>query len=135
MEKQSKKYVSYIRVSTNEQGKSGLGLKAQRKAILDYINGQAVVLKEFREVESGTKDRPELQKAIAYCKETGACLVASKIDRLARSLWLFESIKQCGIDFEIVGLPKNPLVQQVLAVWQNGRQGQSVSGLNPLWQN
>ena len=71
--------------------------------------------KEFKEVESGTKHRPELKKAIAYCKETGACLVANKLDRLARSVRLFEKIKREGIDFEIVGLPKNPLVQQVLA--------------------
>lgn len=115
MNKQIKQYVGYFRVSTNGQGESGAGLAGQRQAVLGYINGRAELIKEFKEVESGTKNRPELKKAIDYCKETGACLVASKIDRLARSLWLFESIKRAGIDFEIVGLPKNPLVQQVLA--------------------
>ena len=117
MPKRTKKklYAAYFRVSTEGQGKSGAGLKAQRKSVLAYIDGRAELVKEFKEVESGTKNRPELKKAIAYCKETGACLVAGKLDRLARSVWIFESIKREGIDFEIVGLPKNPLVQQVLA--------------------
>ena len=115
--KQKKQYAGYFRVSTGGQGKSGAGLAAQRRAVLDYINGngKTQLVREFREIESGTKDRPELQKAIEFCRETGACLVAAKLDRLARSVWLFEKIKRAGIDFEIVGLPKNPLVLQVLA--------------------
>ena len=110
-----KKYVAYYRVSTAEQGKSGLGLSGQRRAVLEYINGGAEIIKEYKEVESGTKERPMLNKAITYCKEHGATLVVSKMDRLARSVWLFEKFKKSGIDYEIVGLPKNPLVQQVLA--------------------
>ena len=113
--KKQKIYAGYFRVSTAGQGIRGAGLAAQRKAVLSHINGKAKLIKEFKEVESGTKDRPRLRKAIAFCKETGACLVASKMDRLARSVWLFEAIKREGIDFEIVGLPKNPLVLQILA--------------------
>ena len=114
-------YIAYYRVSTEEQGKSGLGKEAQRQAVLTHINGNAKVIKEFEEDESGTKDRPELNKAIQYCKDHNATLIVSKMDRLARSIWLFENFKREGIDFEIVGLPKNPLVQSILmsvAEWE-----------------
>ena len=110
-----KQYAAYYRVSTAGQGRSGAGLAAQRKAVQGYIDGDAEIIKEFKEVESGTKARPELEKAIAFCKEKKACLVASKIDRIARSVWIFEAVKRSGISFEIVGLPKSPLVQQILA--------------------
>lgn len=110
-----KKYCAYYRVSTDKQGRSGAGLAAQRAAVQRHINGGAKIVKEFQEVESGRKRRPELEAAIAFCQKTGACLVASKLDRLARSVWIFESIKRAGIDFEIVGLPKSPLVQAILA--------------------
>ena len=121
MKNKVKNYVGYYRVSTDGQGKSGLGLSAQRKAVLDYIDrngqkGKAKIVKEFKEVESGRKDdRPVLSQAITFCKENNACLVVAKLDRLARSVWLFSNIQKAGIDFEIVGLPKNPLVQNVLA--------------------
>ena len=115
MAKQKKQYAAYYRVSTAGQGRSGAGLAAQRKAVIDYIAGEGRVIKEFKEVESGTKARPELEKAIAFCKERGSCLVASKLDRIARSVWIFEAVKRSGISFEIVGLPKSPLVQQILA--------------------
>ena len=111
-----KQYAGYFRVSTAEQGESGAGLEAQRQAVLSYINGGAELVREFQEVESGTKDRPELQKAIAFCKQTGAVLVVSKLDRLARSVLLFEQIKKSGIQLEIVGLPKDPMVQQIMGV-------------------
>ena len=116
MQNEVKKYCAYYRVSTGEQGKSGLGLSAQKKAILDFINGNAEVVKSFKEVESGKRsDRPVLKQALEYCQEHNTTLIVSKLDRLARSVWLFETIKKTGIDFEILGLPKNPLVQQVLA--------------------
>ena len=110
-----KQYCAYYRVSTDKQGRSGLGLEAQRAAVQRHINGGAVIAKEFQDVESGRKERPGLEAAVAYCKEHGACLVASKLDRLARSVWIFERIKREGIDFEIVGLPKTPFVLAILA--------------------
>ena len=118
MEKEIKKYCAYYRVSKGEQGKSGLGLEAQRKAVLDYINDNAIIVQSFQEVESGLKtetQRPELKKAVQFAKENKCTLIVARLDRLARKVSIFESIKQSGIDFEIVGLPKNPLVQQVLA--------------------
>ena len=59
------KFVSYIRVSTAKQGRSGLGLEAQRKAVEDFLNGgNWQLVKDLVEVESGKKaDRPQLAKA------------------------------------------------------------------------
>jgi DNA invertase Pin-like site-specific DNA recombinase len=64
MAKHSGKWVSYLRVSTDKQGASGLGLEAQRKAVADYLNGGKWVLaKEFVEIESGKRsDRPKLRR-------------------------------------------------------------------------
>ena len=62
------KYVAYYRVSTDRQGQSGLGLDAQRKAVLDHLNG-GTLLDSFTEVESGRRnDRPELAKALGQCR-------------------------------------------------------------------
>src|ERR1019366_4538062 len=82
------KFVSYIRVSTDKQGRSGLGLEAQRKAVADYLNGGArELVDEFREVESGKNAaRPQLQKALAACKKHRATLVIAKLDRLSRNV-------------------------------------------------
>jgi len=70
------KFVSYIRVSTKRQGKSGLGLEAQRKAVDDFLNGgNWSVISEHVEVESGKKGdqhRPELAKALQACRLYGA---------------------------------------------------------------
>src|SRR5690242_17658012 len=78
------KYVSYLRVSTERQGRSGLGLEAQREAVTAFLNGgNWELLQEFVEVESGKKDeRPKLAKALHLCKVTGARLVIAKLDRL-----------------------------------------------------
>jgi hypothetical protein len=82
------KFVSYLRVSTARQGRSGLGLEAQRKAVTDFLDGgNWTLVKEFVEVESGKKaDRPELQKAFQACRVFGARLVIAKLDRLSRLL-------------------------------------------------
>jgi DNA invertase Pin-like site-specific DNA recombinase len=82
------KFVGYLRVSTEKQGQSGFGLEAQRKAIEDYLNGgRWELLAEYVEIESGKRsDRPELAKAIAHSKATGATLVIAKLDRLSRAM-------------------------------------------------
>jgi DNA invertase Pin-like site-specific DNA recombinase len=82
------KFVAYFRVSTDRQGKSRLGLEAQRKSVLDYLDGgQWLLVTEFTEVESGKRsDRPELEKALAACKKHKAKLVIAKLDRLSRNL-------------------------------------------------
>jgi DNA invertase Pin-like site-specific DNA recombinase len=82
------KFVAYFRVSTDRQGKSGLGLEAQRKSILDFLDGgRWSLVAEFTEVESGKRsDRPQLAKALDACRRQKAKLVIAKLDRLSRNL-------------------------------------------------
>ena len=65
------KYVAYYRVSTDRQGKSGLGLDAQKAAVADRLNGgRWQIAGEFTEIESGKRaSRPQLDAAIAACKK------------------------------------------------------------------
>lgn len=88
------KYVSYCRVSTEQQGQSGLGLDAQRTAVENYVcarSGELVA--SFVEVESGrVRERPELCNALAECKRQKATLVVGKLDRLARDARYFLEI-------------------------------------------
>ncbi|WP_276118305.1 recombinase family protein [Pararhizobium qamdonense] len=86
-----KQYITYIRVSTAEQGKSGLGLEAQKRDIAIYLDNFSdvpfEVIAEFTEVQSGADDdRPELTKALALARKTGAELLVSKLDRLSRKV-------------------------------------------------
>ena len=80
------KFVSYLRVSTGKQEKSGLGLEAQRKAVTDYLNGgRWDIIEEFVETESGKRDdRPKLTEALTLCRIHGATLLIAKLDRLSR---------------------------------------------------
>jgi DNA invertase Pin-like site-specific DNA recombinase len=100
------KYVSYIRVSTKMQGASGLGLEGQQESILQYLNGECKLLAEFKEVESGKiNDRPELTKALKYCRMTGATLIVAKLDRLSRDLNFITSLQKAGTDFIVCDFP------------------------------
>lgn len=86
------KFVSYIRVSTQKQGSSGLGLEAQKNMITAFVSTRGELVKEFVEVASGTKklnNRPELQRAIEYCRQHKCNLVFGKLDRLARNVSFF----------------------------------------------
>ena len=87
MAPQTTRFVAYLRVSTARQGQSGLGLEAQREAVQRYVaeRGGKLALPEFVEVETGKRDdRPELVKALAKCKRTGATLAVAKLDRLSQ---------------------------------------------------
>jgi DNA invertase Pin-like site-specific DNA recombinase len=101
------KFVGYIRVSTAMQGKSGLGIEAQRTAIVDYLNGgNWELIAEFVEVESGKLDeRVKLQEAMKHCQMTGATLVIAKLDRLSRDSHFIGSIMKSGIEFIAVDMP------------------------------
>jgi DNA invertase Pin-like site-specific DNA recombinase len=81
-------FVAYYRVSTDRQGRSGLGLDAQQKAVSDYLHGGAWELAgQFTEIESGKRaDRPELARALDLCRKKKAKLVIAKLDRLSRNL-------------------------------------------------
>src|SRR5271157_5318661 len=112
------KFVAYFRVSTDRQGKSGLGLEAQRKAVLDYLDGgRWELVAEFTEIESGKRnDRPELVKALAACKKHKAKLVIAKLDRLSRNLAFIATLMDSGVEFIAVDNPHaNKLTVHILA--------------------
>nr|WP_315488352.1 recombinase family protein [uncultured Rhodoferax sp.] len=102
-------FIAYIRVSTQRQGASGLGLEAQRIAVASYLRGRGNLVDEVVEIESGRKGgkgRPELARALALCKAQGAALVIGKLDRLARDVRFFlEVIDDSGVDIRFADLP------------------------------
>jgi len=102
------KFISYLRVSTQRQGKSGLGLEAQREAVAVYLNGGSwELIEEVVEVESGKRnDRPELARALSLCRVHGAKLLVAKLDRLARNVAFISALMEAGVDFEAVDLPQ-----------------------------
>jgi DNA invertase Pin-like site-specific DNA recombinase len=99
----NKKFVSYLRVSTARQGESGLGLEAQRTAVVNYVkslSGGAEIVREFVEIETGKRaDRPVLAEAIRECKANGFCLCVAKLDRLSRNLHFVTALMNSKIDF------------------------------------
>ena len=98
------KFVSYVRVSTDEQGKSGLGIEAQQHAIRQFIdNEQGVVVREFVEIASGDDDdRPELAAALKLAKRTGATLLVAKLDRLSRVVAKIAGLIRQGAELRVV---------------------------------
>ena len=101
------KYVIYTRVSTTRQGESGLGLEAQTKTCTDYITSQrGILVNSFCDVMSGTKrNRPELIKAVDYCKDNDCTLIIAKLDRLARDCEFVFRIVNTGISIYFCDLP------------------------------
>ena len=101
------RYIAYHRVSTARQGRSGLGLDAQREAIRTHLSGAAgELLAEYTEVESGRlNDRPELAKALAACRLHRATLVIAKLDRLARNVAFISALMDSGVEFVATDMP------------------------------
>ena len=102
------RYVAYFRVSTQKQGRSGLGLDAQKQAVQNYLQqfgGELVA--EYMEVESGKRpDRPEFTKAADYAELANAILLVAKLDRLSRDLHFVTSLQKRGIRFKLCDLPE-----------------------------
>ena len=98
--KRTSRFVAYYRVSTDRQGKSGLGLDAQRKSVMDYLNGGAwELVADFVEVESGKhSDRPKLAAALGACRKEKAKLVIAKLDRLSRNLAFIATLMEAGVE-------------------------------------
>ncbi len=111
------KYITYIRVSTDKQGVSGLGMDAQRTAIKNTFNIEPIC--EYVEIESGkSKNRPELIKAIEHCKREKATLVVAKLDRLSRSVSFLFNLRESGIAFRCLDIPElNTLTLGMFAVF------------------
>ena len=106
MENQLQNHIAYYRVSTKQQGQSGLGLEAQRAQVLGFIGNQAPLIREFIEVESGKRDsRPQLLEALAFAKQHKARLVIAKLDRLSRNAGFIFALKDSGVDFVCADMP------------------------------
>jgi DNA invertase Pin-like site-specific DNA recombinase len=114
------KYVSYLRVSTAKQEQNGLGLEAQRAAVMGWLNGgRWKLVDEIVEIESGKSDknRPALQKALDACRRYKAKLIISRLDRLSRDPVFLLSLRDAGIEFVALDLPQaNRLTIGIMAM-------------------
>ena len=106
-----RRYVTYRRVSSQEQGKSGLGLEAQARDIQLFLDNYAetpyVVVGDFVETHTGSdNDRPKLNAAIALARKEGAVLVVAKLDRLSRRVsFLAALMEEKGLTFKVAQMP------------------------------
>jgi DNA invertase Pin-like site-specific DNA recombinase len=116
----TRKFVAYLRVSTAKQGRSGLGLEAQREAVARFIADRRGVLvaPEFVEIESGAENaRPMLTAALKRCRVTGSTLVVAKLDRLSRNAGFLLTLKDADVPFVAADVPDaNNLTVGILAV-------------------
>lgn len=112
------RYVAYYRVSTEQQGKSGLGLEAQRAAVLAFV-GNHELMSEHTDIESGKHaERPALKQALSEARKAGATLVIAKLDRLARNVAFIANLMESGVRFVAVDMPQaNPLTLHVMAAF------------------
>jgi DNA invertase Pin-like site-specific DNA recombinase len=100
-------YVSYLRVSTDQQGEGGNGIAAQRKAISDFAESEgSTIVREFLEVESGSDNqRPVMHEAMVYAQLRGAVLLVKTLDRISRDLGFIVALEQSEVAFKIVDMP------------------------------
>jgi DNA invertase Pin-like site-specific DNA recombinase len=112
------KYVAYYRVSTQKQGRSGLGLDAQRNAVRTFTQCTNCIVAEFTEVESGKQnERPALAEAIAKAKAEGATLIVAKLDRLSRNAGFIFALRDSGVKFNCADMPDaNTFTVGIMAV-------------------
>lgn len=100
------KFIAYFRVSTERQGKSGLGLAAQHRKISEFVAGAGTLIAEFCDVQSGRDDaRVELQQAIQLAKRESAKIVIARLDRFSRRVSFIASILEQGIGLVCAEMP------------------------------
>lgn len=99
--------VAYYRVSTVQQGRSGLGLEAQRQSVQRYLSANpGRLIAEITEVESGRKNnRPKVAEALWLCRVYDAKLVIARLDRLSRNVALIAGLLESGVDFVAADMP------------------------------
>lgn len=118
MEKRPNKYVAYLRVSTQKQGYSGLGLEAQKEIIQNHLR-EINPIAEYIEIESGRKTdkgRPQLRNALEHCRKEGATLIVAKLDRLARNVSFLSSLLENDVEIVFCDFPQaNKMVLHILA--------------------
>ena len=115
-----RRYVSYLRVSTDKQGLRGLGIEAQRETVSAFLRREgeaALLISEFVEVESGrNSERPELAAALEAAKLSAATLVIAKLDRLSRDAHFLLGLHKAGVEFHACDLPSaNRLTLTIMA--------------------
>lgn len=107
----AERYVAYYRVSTDKQGRSGLGLEAQKSTVERFVAPGDEIVAEFIEIETGKgrdafSKRPRLAAAVAECRRSKAKLLIAKLDRLARNVRFFLELMDSGIGVVICDLPE-----------------------------
>jgi DNA invertase Pin-like site-specific DNA recombinase len=113
-----KDLIAYCRVSTKQQGLTGLGMEAQRTAVETFAKqNNARIAALYVEVETGKKaDRPELAKALAHARRNKATLCVAKLDRLSRNVEFLAKVMNSGADFVACDNPAaNRLTLHILA--------------------
>lgn len=127
----AQQFVVYLRVSTQRQGASGLGLEAQRSAVTAYLSeGSRTALEELVEVETGKgsnalEKRPQLRLALERCRKTGATLLIAKLDRLARNVHFVSGLIETGVEFVAADMPHaNKVMIQMHAVMSEWERDQ-----------
>ena len=99
-------FVAYYRVSTTKQGKSGLGIEAQRRAIANFITANDILVGEFCDIQSGKDDnRIELNKALLLAKRENAKLIIARLDRFSRRVSFIAQIMEQGIGLVCAEMP------------------------------
>lgn len=105
--------IIYTRVSTNEQGKSGLGLQSQLQDITSFCGAEGIeIINHYSEVETGKgfdaiEKRPQLKLALAEAKKTGCPLIVSKLDRLSRNVAFISDLMSKKVPFIVAQLGVN----------------------------
>ena len=99
-------FVAYYRVSTERQGKSGLGLAAQKRKIEQFLTPADRLIGEFCDIQSGrSDDRTELLKALAVARREDARLIIARLDRFSRRVSFIANIMEQGIGLCCAEMP------------------------------
>lgn len=111
-------YVAYYRVSTDRQGLTGYGLDAQRASVAAFAKGRGNVIESYTEVESSTKYRPELERALEKCRVSKSVLLVAKLDRLSRNVAFISNLLESRIEFIACDMPEaNRLTVHLMAAF------------------